>query len=381
MFTIGLLLNQSHKAVRDRMSGILSILSRRPDVQLIDLTQLPTLPPCAMDVDAVIHSAGYAKYASCFSPRTRIFPVSTCHQTFDWQSIVHCAVDLLIKRGHVNFAFISSNLPFERALSAKRAQLFGEAVGAKGYACQIYTPDTETINELPALASFLRDLPKPCGIMLYADNRAPLVIEACHLAQVSVPEQVSLVGVDNDTTICENMTPTLTSILPDFEAGGEILAQLVLHELNGSREDFCPPRYGVKTVIERDSTQDLRCGGLLVTRVDNYLQKNFTQKISNAALAKHFGVSRRTLEQRFREIRGTSIHEHVQSLRLARARHLLEKTTLPVEKIAEVCGYGTVRAFHYAFTAMSGVSPRQYRQTHRIPFSVLPCETQPHARF
>lgn len=370
-FKVAIIANRRWKAARDRISGIIRRLSERKDVQIIDTPTWQFKRTMRIHVDGAMLSDN----SSQFLPRrTKVvtFECATLRSTrgkcnhdvyLSNSAVAQAAADLLIRRGHRHFAFIGSNVDEERYRSPLRARCFAQYLSSKGYGCAIFSPPKqETADELHRLADFLTALPKPCGVMLYADNLAQSVLDACRYAHLTCPEQIALVGVDNEIDICENIHPTLSSVLPDFEGAGYLGADLLLKLLDGEEPEDPSPTYGVKAVIERDSTQDLRGGGQLVMRVDNYLRENFTQKITIDDIAKRLHVSRRLVEMRFREIRECSVLDRLTALRMAEAKHKLETTTIPVGEIATACGYGTVQAFRNAFIAATHMSPREYRK-------------------
>lgn len=363
--TVVVLSGRDLKSLRDRLTGISNRFACEPNFNIVDLYGIQKIPHEFTQADAVICTTETRSLRQLFSPRTKFFSFTNPIASIDTAAVARAAADLLIRRGHTNFAFIETNRILERKSSHTRALAFRAHLSKQGFSCRVYTPrllrNEVTADNIHDLAKFLADLPKPCGVMLFADDRAQAVLNACRQAQLSVPEQIALVGVDNDNLICEATHPTLSSVLPDFEYAGEILADAIVRQLNGEKR-IAPVTYGVKAVIERDSTRDMRWGGLLASRIDDYLAHNFADAVSIAAMAKRFNVSRRYAEQRFKEIKGCTIHERLESLRLDRAQHLLKKTTDPISEIAEACGYRTERAFRYAFTAAFGLSPRQFRK-------------------
>ena len=135
----------------------------------------------------------------------------------------------------------------------------------KGHSCARFTGAINGANwssELYRLADWLTNLPKPCGIMAYADICAKRIYDACHIARLPIPDQIRIIGIDNDINLCENLSPTLTSIEPDFERSGYLAGRLLFDRLRKSS----PPKptrleFGTKSVIERASTQDVKGGG------------------------------------------------------------------------------------------------------------------------
>lgn len=179
----------------------------------------------------------------------------------------------------------------------------------------------------------------------------------------SVPEQISIVGIDNQVELCENANPSLTSIWPDFEQCGFLAAQ-TLHDILRNGRPRRPLRlsYGLKDIVERNSTLDQRGGGRLVSQVLKILQSDYANARLNVPdVARRLNVSRQLLDLRFREILGHSVHAELERLRLDKARQLLKGTDFPIGEIAAKCGYNSPNAFRHAFSAVSDISPRLWR--------------------
>ena len=183
-----------------------------------------------------------------------------------------------IRRGQTHFAYVDTTFPTERERSEWRFDIYRRLLGAEGRTLARY-PSSRSRDEfanLRHLADWLTSLPKPCMVFAYADNRAPAVIDACHLAHLSIPDQVSVIGIDNDPEICEMVQPTLTSVYPDFERSGYLAAQALHRILRAGKRPRKPIvyHYGVKTIVERGSTQDLRGGGRLVSQAQQIIAES-----------------------------------------------------------------------------------------------------------
>lgn len=281
----------------------------------------------------------------------------------DDRALVTAAAQLLIRRGHAAFAYVGSVIPKEMARSDYRARLFAEALAAEHKDAPIVAPGGATPQpygaDIERLAAWLKTLPKPCGILAYADNRARTVIDACHFANINIPGQISLIGIDNELEICENVLPRLTSVAPDFEESGVLAMKMLLRILGSNGKKIVrSASYGVRAVVERETTQDLRGGGRLVSLATAYLRAHFReQALCAETLANRYHISRRLLDLRFKEILGRSVHAELKRLRLEQALQMLTSTDSTVVTIATACGYKSDTVFRAAFKSYFGKLP------------------------
>ena len=222
------------------------------------------------------------------------------------------------------------------------------------------------MHKTDELAEFLAKLPKPAAVMAATDYMAVQVIEACHAAKQSVPEQVAVIGVDNDELLCNSSRPTLTSIKPDHEGLGRLGAQ-ILNCMMCKRKvpKSIPSRIKSLGIIERDSTRVVPPAGYIVREALAFIRSNAAKGISVDDVVRHIGVSRRLLYLRFRQMNGKSVHETILITRLALARRKLTQTTAPLAQIASECGFGSANRLSHIFHERFGVYPSSLRTKSR----------------
>ena len=373
----------SNKSTRYQRSGMLRFAAAHDDVQLVfmDAANLPE--------DAANGGEGFRRecldgvIVNCWIEQNIIngaIPSAfTCHDRsvypqikadvvteIDNAAIARTAADLLLNRGHTHFSYIPAFLQTERNHCAARKTAFTARISERGYSVAAYESDNwdegTEYDKLTRLADFLAGLPKPCAVFAYSDSVAHKTLDACHLAHLRVPDQVNIIGVDNDTELCENVLPTLSSVQPEFERSGYLAAEALYALLKGRK-----PRkrlvFGVQTVVERNSTRDLRGGGLLVLRATDIIRSRFTDSAFRAEhLAAKLKVSRQLLDLRFREILGHSVHAEIERLRLDEAKRRLAATTETIDEIAHASGYNHNSSFRMAFTTATGLSPGNWRK-------------------
>lgn len=278
------------------------------------------------------------------------------------------AADHLLGRGLRHLAFFGwNNLWY----SDQRRLGFLERAKEAGVKCGAFlqTSGEESNLSWPKRiarpAKWLLSLPRPTGIFAVHDYRAQFLIEACEEAELRIPEDIALVGMDNDETICEHSVPTITSVSRNSERVGWEAMALLDRMTQGEpapTEDLLlePDR-----VVARQSTDGLFCTDPLVRRAVDLVRENLQAQVNVAALAERLGVSKRTLEMRFRGHAGSSPHEFVTRLRVEQAQALLQMPQKrSVKRIAAECGFGTAATVYAAFRRHAGQSPGSFRRKY-----------------
>lgn len=215
----------------------------------------------------------------------------------------------------------------------------------------------------PDLTEWLTRLPKPVAILAANDVRGRQISSACAKAQIPVPEQVAVLGIDNDEVVCELANPSLSSIQPDtFRLGFD--GARTLERLMDSH-DFASPE-GVRLipprgVVERTSTDTIAIGDPEVAVALEQIRKSSGATTSVDDLAQSVKLSRATLERRFRAALGRSPRQQIDQVRLARARSLVRESSLPLRSIAEESGYSSLSRFSQAYQRHFHVYPDEDR--------------------
>lgn len=190
-----------------------------------------------------------------------------------------------------------------------------------------------------------------------------MLLEACAEASLRVPEDIALIGMDNDETICEHSVPTISSVSRNSEQVGWEAMALLDRLLQGISPPARDLLLAPEKVVARQSTDMLYCTDPLVRKAVDYVREYPTVRINIAVLAERLGVSKRTLEMRFRQFAGSSPHLFINRLRVQRAQAMLQ---MPHEyslgQIATECGFGTVATVYAAFRRFVGQTPAQYRR-------------------
>ena len=206
-----------------------------------------------------------------------------------------------------------------------------------------------------------RRSPQVCGIFAVYDSRARFVLDVCREAEIKVPEQVQVLGVDNETYFCEYAIPTLSSISPDFEGGGFLAAQ-TLDALIEGRPPSRTNLFGIAEVVERLSTSDTSGAANRVARAQDLIRNEIKSALTVAAIAQKVGCSTRQLEKDFKAVLGKSVIREIGEVRMSKVLDLLKRTAKSEETIASECGYGSLGTLRNAFRARFSKTMREWRK-------------------
>ncbi|MDX9867916.1 MAG: XylR family transcriptional regulator [Kiritimatiellia bacterium] len=288
--------------------------------------------------------------------------------TTDTDAIVRMAFDHLRSCGCRSFAFVHS---FDETVwSAERGQAFATLAAAHGFSCAVYgtRPQTETWGQdLRSLGAWLKRLPRGLGVFAAMDQRGRHVIEACREAGLCVPDDIVVLGVDNDSLLCELCEPSLSSIAIDAHRAGFEAARTLHARMRG---EPVPP--GTRIVVKpthvsrRQSTAPGFDRDPLVAGARRYLFDHFADRaVQIADIARHCGVSRRLLETRFAQAMGRTLLQELTGLRMEHARTLLLDSTESVTAVATASGFTDPNYFTKAFRKHHGTAPLAYRNRAR----------------
>jgi LacI family transcriptional regulator len=290
--------------------------------------------------------------------------------TVENHSVGRLAAQHLIERGFRNFAYYGvSDVSYGR----ERGAGFVEAVRSAGfsvsecYALSGLERNRPWLVDLQQLHRWLKQLTLPVGLLAVHDYRARVVLEACSVLGLRVPEDIAVVGTDDDAVACELCSPTLTSVaLPGQEIGKRAAELLDRHMANRSHPMAHPMEMSVLVpatkVVARQSTDILAVEDATVAGAVRLVNERITEPLNVAQVANEVCVSRRLLERRFRSALGVTPHEYIARVRVDRAKHLLGVLpALTFKEIAGACGFTDARRLNQTFLTVAGISPQEYR--------------------
>jgi LacI family transcriptional regulator len=194
------------------------------------------------------------------------------------------------------------------------------------------------------------------------DPRGQKVLEACRRSGVRVPEQVAVIGVDNDEPICAIADPPLSSVVPDHERVGYAAAALLdrvrAGEVGTGAAVFIPP----VGVVTRQSSDVLALADREVAEAIGFIREHACLGLGVDEVCHKLALSRSTLQRRFRRLLGHTIHDEIIRARLQRAQELLAETDMPIAQVAIRCGFGHQEYLGAVFRARTGQTPAGYRR-------------------
>lgn len=305
-----------------------------------------------------------------------------CEVASDSPGAARLAAEHLLARGFRHYAFVGRP---GRVWSDRREQAFCQRIHEAGFPTHVYRHpkakrDRVWEREHGILARWLQELPKPAGLMACNDDRGREVLECCRTAEVRVPEELAVIGVDNDELLGELADPPLSSVALNAEAGGyraaALLSDLMAGRITRPQRQVVEPLW----VVTRRSTDIVALDDPEVAAALRFLQDRAGLPIRVQDVVNHLQISRRALEIRFHRAVGRTLHAELQRLRLERAKRLLLETELPVPKVAESAGYHNASYLAQVFRQTLGITPAQFRRDAcGRSRSTAPADTDGHA--
>ena len=272
--------------------------------------------------------------------------------------------DAFLQQGLRHFAYVASAFKPQPFWSLERGESFAARLRQQGFSCAFYRPKNarDWGLEQRHLHDWLLALPKPCGLLAAFDPLAKQVLDTCLAAKIRIPQEIAVMGVDDDETLCENTVPTLSSVQSDFEGGAYRAAELLDALMRRKVRRPTPLTYGFTRIVLRQSSQFMPLTSHLVSGALEFIRLNACEGIGIADVARHLRVSRSHIEKQFKKALGRSILDEIQARRLERLCALLRETALPIGEIGARCGYATETYLKRLFKRHFGVTMRAYRK-------------------
>lgn len=285
----------------------------------------------------------------------------------DGKNIAEMAAEHFLDRGFRLFAYCGFD---SMSWSVQRGRFFCHFITNAGFDVNIYKqPPSKTLqrweNEQSLLAEWLRGLPKPVAILACNDDRGQHVIEACKMVNIKVPEQVAVLGVDNDVLVCDLCEPPLSSIALNAEKAGYDAAELLDHLMHGGKMTAQKILVEPTHIVTRRSTDILSIQDTDVAEALRFIRNNCRSQITVEDVVDALTISRRVLEKRFRKLLNRSVLEEIRKARTDAAARMLVETEMSVSQIAEKLGYTETAHLSRYFHKEKGISPIAFRKRIR----------------
>lgn len=323
---------------------------RQQKIPIVDVSaarQLPEIPWVEIDEDETadaafnhLHERGFANFAFCGEPR------------FRWSQLRQNAfVKRVTDEGYPCLVFEPKDNPNKESFSG------GNSNGDRPNA------STSLDRETKAMAKWLQSLPRPVAILACYDVKARQVLELCREIGLRVPEDIALLGVDNDEVLCDLCTPPLSSVIPSARNIGFAAAQTLDRLMSGKPLDQHCTLIGPIGVETRQSTDILAVDDPEVATAIRFIRDHHSEPINVQDVIRDIPVSRRSIEIRFRKIVGRTIYQEIVRRRIERICQLLNTSQLSLAQIAQRTGFESEEYMSVAFRRAKGMPPGRFRKT------------------
>ena len=283
--------------------------------------------------------------------------------------------------GHVRAGFVSSDdyragqMGTQHLLSLGKMRAYGfvpPAIRTKKWAVLRQRGMADTLKRqglslevfdgsAASLETWLSKLPKPAAIMAASDDVANQVIAICHKMKIHIPDQLVIIGNDNDSLICENLRPRLSSVQIDHEGEGYAAAKMLARMMRHPNQPVKGVLIAPRGVAVRESTRPVSPSANLINRALAYIKENAADGITVDDVVEHVNVSRCLLYLRFREMLGKSVLEAITEERVAMLKAKLKLFKTPIAQLALDCGFPTAGHAARVFKAAVGMTMRDWR--------------------
>lgn len=313
-----------------------------PKFELADFARTPT-------VFLDRHPATISKAAICVSS--------------DAASIAECAARELLPLGFADYAYVP--WPTRTLWSVERGDLFARHVQMNGKCLHVFNGRARSADSLvfrKELSAWIRALPKPCAVFAANDYLADRVVSVCIANGIAVPDDVAVLGVDDETQICENAQPTLSSIRVDNERAGFLAARLLAERMSApANVQVSSRQFGALEITRRASTRRFPEGDARVRKALEYIRRHACEGIEPPDVVAEMGCSRRLADLRFRQLTGRTILDEIHAVRLQRVKELLRKPNASLSSLPDFCGYASLDDLRRVFRQRTGQTLKAYR--------------------
>ncbi len=285
------------------------------------------------------------------------------------EAVARMGADHLRERGLISFGFCGLARGVHPGFD-RRANHFQRLVEEAGHRCSVFSARrrhrvASWEEEQDELASWIESLPRPIGIMTCNDDRGMQVLDACRRLGVMVPDQVAVLGVDNDNYLCGLSIPPLSSIDINSEEIGYQAAKMLERMMAGKKISKVLPEVSPRGVVTRRSTDLLATDDEDVVRAVRFIHENAFKRLLATDVLEHVSASRASLEPRMKKVLNRTIHQEIERVRIERAKELLATTELEIKQVAQRAGFRYVSYLTRVFRRVLDETPASYRARMR----------------
>ena len=285
----------------------------------------------------------------------------------DNQAVGEMGAEYLLERCFKNYAFCGFPNVY---WSQERSEAFVKRILRAGFEPHLYEPPEShrwsfVEEDREFLCKWLISMPKPIAVMACNDIRGQQVVDACKLTDAIVPDEVAVLGVDDDDLICDSANPPLSSVALGTEKAGYEAAQLLDRMMHRGKKRKWPKTTIHPThIVTRQSTDILAIDDPEVAKAASFIRTHRRSEIGVRDVVDATTLARRALEQRFKEILNRSVYQEIRRVRVEQVTKMLLETTMPVYKIALTLGYSSSEHIARPFRKEKGMSPQEYRRRY-----------------
>lgn len=284
------------------------------------------------------------------------------------ESIARLAFRYFLERGFESFTFFGFDGMF---WSDNRKTAFASFVQEAGYSCHEY-PGSQSktqqkwAQEQEMVANWLKQLPKPIALLACNDDRAQQILTVCRCAGLSVPEEIAIIGVDDDEFVCTLAHPPLSSISLSNEIAGYEAASVLDRMIQGEKITNLVIPVDANSVVTRQSSDVLAIRDPVIAQAVQFIREHVREPIQIDDLLNRIPVSRRSLCDRFKQAMGQSIHQYIKKHRIGHIEHLLIDTEMPISQIAFHMGFSSDEHIATYFRSVKKTTPHKFRTSRKL---------------
>lgn len=212
------------------------------------------------------------------------------------------------------------------------------------------------------MSAWLQSLPKPVALFCCDDAHALFLAEICKICNLAIPDEIALLGVDNDELMCNISDPPISSIVLEVEKGGYAIGNLIHRQLTHEQEGAFNIVINPKRIVLRQSTERHNIRDPYVMKVVKYIDQHYHEELSIERLLAEIPLSRRNFEVKFKNELHTTIYQYILNCRCDHMAELLQTTDLPLIDIVSRVGFKDYNNVSRIFKKYKGCSPIEYRK-------------------